>query len=365
MMRGAVFAGDARIELLDFPDPQPGPGEVVLRIDASGLCGSDLHTLKRPAVPGGYVSVDPSRSDAVIAGHEPVGTVVERGEGVSDEQARLGMRAVCFHYSGCGACAYCRMGRQQLCSQTRGYGGTAHGGHADFMVVPVETLVALPDDVSDEAAACLACGSGTAFGALKRLPQVDGETIVVVGLGPVGASTVMFANAMGARVIGVDIDPGRREAATTYGADVVLDPAADDIVATVRAATDGFGASGAIETSGTTPGRRSALLATRPEGSAVFVGLGGGMWELDFDREVVMAPRAVIGTRTFSKPELIECVDLVARLGIPVDSLVTRRHPLDDVQAAYDEFASGGIGKHVIVNSGSSTSGRQREVDDR
>jgi len=360
MMRGAVFAGDSRVELLEFPDPRPGPGEVVLQIDASGLCGSDLHTLGRPGTPGAYVSVDPRRVDPVIAGHEPVGTVVDRGTGVTDAEAPIGLRAVCFHYSGCGTCAYCRAERPQLCAETIGYGGTRHGGHAGFLVVPAATLVPLPDEVSAEAGACLACGSGTAFGALKRLPRVDGETIMVIGLGPVGASAVMLANAMGARVIGVDIDAARREAAIGYGAELVVDPNSAEIASAAREATDGFGVSGAIETSGTTLGRQAALLATRPEGSAVFVGLGAGAWSLEFDREVVMAPRAVIGSRTFSKAELVECVALVAERGIPIDSLVTRRYTLDNAQIAYDEFAAGGVGKHLIVRATDADGGSRR-----
>lgn len=349
-MIGVVFAGDSRVELLEFPDPVPGPGEVVLRIDASGVCGSDLHTFGRPAVPGGYISVDPAAREALIAGHEPVGTVVECGPGVDDDVAPLGMGAICFHYTGCGTCAYCRMERPQLCRTTLGYGGTAHGGHAEYLVVPAETLVPLPEGVSPEAGACLACGTSTAYGALRRAPRVSDETVFVVGLGPVGASAVMLAAAMGARVVAADVDADRRAAAADVGAVAVLDSAADDVPAALADLTDGFGAAVAIETSGSTSGRASALAATRPEGHAVFVGLGGGSWDLEFDRDVVMAPRAVLGSRTFSKSELAECAALVARERLPIESLVAARYPFHEAQRAHDDFRAGG-GKPVLVPS--------------
>lgn len=348
-MRGAVFVGDSQIEFLDFPDPTPGPCDVVLRIDASGVCGSDLHTFKRPRVEGRYQSVDPSETRPIIAGHEPVGTVVSRGSEVTDDEAPLGMTAICFHYSGCGTCIYCNMGRPQLCASMLGYGGNAHGGHAEFLVVPADTLVPLPDGLSPSVGACLACGSGTAYGALKRLPQVKDQTVLVVGLGPVGISAVIYAKALGARVFASDIDSARRESALAFGAEVVLDPREGDVSAVVRDLTHGYGADAAVETSGSTPGRTSALAATRLEGSAVFVGLGGGDWNIAFDREVVLAPRAVIGSRTFSKQELAECAQLTADLQLPVDQTVTATWALDDAQRAYDEFSAGGVGKYVLV----------------
>ncbi len=350
-MRGVVFLGDNKIDILDFPSPEPGPKDVVLRIDASGICGSDLHTFKRPGVPGAYQSVNPAETKAIIAGHEPVGTVVERGSEVGDDVAPIGMRAICFHYSGCGSCIYCKMQRPQLCATMLGYGGNAHGGHAEYMVVPAETLVPLPEDLSASVGACLACGTGTAYGALKRLPAIDGQTILVVGLGPVGVSAVMYAAALGARVIASDLDAARRASALEYGAETVLDPTEVDVVAAVRDLTDGYGADSAVETSGSTPGRNAALMSTRLEGSAVFAGLGGGTWELPFDRDVVLAPRAVIGSRTFSKTELIECAQVASDRKLPLQSMVTAEYPIEDAQRAYDEFAAGAVGKYVLVGA--------------
>lgn len=351
-MRGIVFTGDHRVEVMDFPDPHPGPRDVVLRIDSSGICGSDLHTFRRPGVAGAYQSVDPNEMRAIIAGHEPVGTVVERGTKVTDAEAPIGLQAICFHYSGCGNCPFCRDERPQLCAQMLGYGGNAHGGHAEYLVVPVETLVALPEELSANAGACLACGTGTAYGALRRLRRIGDQNLLVVGLGPVGMSTVLYASALGARVIAVDLDEARRESALTYGAETVLDPAAGDVVALIRELTDGYGVDSAVETSGSTPGRQSALMAVRQEGEAVFVGLGGGNLDVAMDSDVVLAPRSIIGSRTFSKSELAEAAQVAVDLKLPLDRMVTAEFAIEDAQQAYDEFASGTAGKYVIVGAG-------------
>ncbi|MER2138208.1 MAG: zinc-binding dehydrogenase, partial [Arthrobacter sp.] len=340
------------VEVMDFPDPSPGPRDVVLRIDSSGICGSDLHTFRRPGSPGAYQSVDPRQTHAVIAGHEPVGTVVERGAMVSAAEAPIGLQSICFHYSGCGDCLFCRDERPQLCAHMLGYGGNAHGGHAEYLVVPVETLVPLPDGLSANAGACLACGTGTAYGALQRLRRIPEQNLLVVGLGPVGVSTVAYAAALGARVIAVDLDKARRESALTYGAETVLDPATGDITEQVRELTNGYGADSAVETSGSTPGRRSALGAVRQEGEAVFVGLGGGNLEVAMDIDVVLAPRSIIGSRTFSKSELAEAARVAAELKLPLDRMVSAEFPLHDAQRAYDEFAAGAVGKYVLVGAG-------------
>lgn len=351
-MQGIVFTGDQRVELLDFPDPQPGPHDVVLRIDASGICGSDLHTFHRRGVEGTYQSVDPRETRPIIAGHEPVGTVVDRGTEVTDDEARLGLQAICFHYSGCNTCRYCLEGRPQLCSRMVGYGGTTHGGHAEFLVVPAATLVPLPEGLSAKAGACLACGTGTAYGALRRLRRIDQQNLLVVGLGPVGMSAVAYASAMGARVIATDLDAARREAALSFGADQVLDPRINGTIEEIRDLTGGYGVDASIETSGSTPGRSSALRSVRPEGETVFVGLGGGNMDVAMDSEVVLAPRSIIGSRTFSKGELIEATQLAVELNIPLEKMVSAEFAMTDAQEAYEQFAAGAVGKYVLVGSG-------------
>ena len=144
-MKGVVFLGDRKLELRDFPDPTPGPRDVVLEIKASGMCGSDLHNYRATPQPGGAVTGGIKRAEGVIAGHEPCGVVVAVGSGVAPSEAKVGQRVMDHHYDGCGNCKHCRGGWTQMCLEgTTVYGSGGHGGHARYMKVPVPQEIAAP-----------------------------------------------------------------------------------------------------------------------------------------------------------------------------------------------------------------------------
>src|SRR5262249_39031822 len=144
-MKGVVFLGDRKLDLRAFPDPTPGPRDVILEIKASGLCGSALHTARPPANRGGVVAGGIKRAAGVIAGHEPCGVVAAVGAAVTDADTRIGQRVMDHHYDGCGTCKHCRAGWTQMClAGAVVYGSGGHGGHAKDMKEPVSTLVPLP-----------------------------------------------------------------------------------------------------------------------------------------------------------------------------------------------------------------------------
>ena len=181
-MKGVVFLGDRKLELREFPDPTPGPRDVILEIKASGMCGSDLHNYRAPASPGGVVTGGIARQAGMIAGHEPCGVVAAAGSAVTEKEARVGQRVMDHHYDGCGTCKHCRAGWTQMClAGTVVYGSGGHGGHAKYMKVPVSTLVPLPDSLTFVTGAAISCGTGTAWGALKRINLQGGETIAIFG----------------------------------------------------------------------------------------------------------------------------------------------------------------------------------------
>ncbi|MGH8741764.1 MAG: alcohol dehydrogenase catalytic domain-containing protein, partial [Burkholderiales bacterium] len=161
-MRGAVFLGNRQVELRTFPDPAPGPGEVVIEMKASGMCGSDLKFYRSAPGEAQRALGLGGNAEPFIAGHEPCGVVVARGPGVSEREAPIGQRVMDHHYAGCGVCPHCRVGWSQLCRQgITVYGVTAHGGHAQFLRVPARTLVPLPEELSFAEGAAVACGTGT------------------------------------------------------------------------------------------------------------------------------------------------------------------------------------------------------------
>src|SRR5258706_812004 len=242
-MKGVVFVGDRKLELREFPDPTPGPRDVILEIKASGLCGSDLHNYGAAVQRAGAVAGGIKRQAGVIAGPEPCGVVAALGAGVTEKEARVGQRVMDHHYDGCGSCKHCRAGWTQMCLEgTVVYGSGGNGGHARYMKVPVSTLVPLPDALSFVTGAAISCGTGTAWGALRRLNLQGGETIAIFGQGPVGLSATQLAVVMGARVIAIEIVPERRKLALQLGAHEVLDPPVGALVTAIRDLTHGEGA---------------------------------------------------------------------------------------------------------------------------
>lgn len=336
-MRGMLFLGDRRVELRDFDDPTPGPGEVVIAVGASGMCGSDLHYYR------GNVE------EPCIGGHEPAGTVVAVGPGVLPTQVGVGDRVMVHHYAGCGTCRSCRSGWTQMCTRTaaRVYGKNEHGAHAPYMKVAAASAVLLPDALSFEAGAAIGCGTGTAWGALERLGEIGGQDLVVFGQGPVGQSVTLLASARGARVIAVDLSADRRDQAMKLGAAETVDPAAGDPVDQIRALTGGTGPQAAVETAGASAAASAALGALAPWGRLCLVGLGGAL-TIDV-RQQLSRQLTVMTSWSLSSVQQIACADFIVDRQLPVDDLFTHRWTLDQAAEAYQDFDKQQSGKGAFV----------------
>ena len=340
-MRAVYFPGNRTTELREAPDPTPGPDEVVLEIRASGMCGSDLHTYRSAA------------GSPFVIGHEPCGVVTARGAAVDARLAPDGARVMVHHYDGCRTCRECLSGWTQLCEKgSVVFGRTGDGAHARWMKVPARTLVPLPDALSFVEGAAVSCGTGTAYGALKRMGLQGGETLAVFGQGPVGQSGTMIGAAMGARVIAVDVDPGRLEAARAFGAaETVLastDAPAGAVAERVRALTGGRGAAYALECSGHAGAVVEALRATRRWGTVCLVGMGGRP-TLDVTDDVIRAQLTILGSWTFSTVGQADCAAFCAAHALPVEKLFTHRFALEDAPEAYRMFDNRETGKAVIL----------------
>jgi threonine dehydrogenase-like Zn-dependent dehydrogenase len=341
-MRGVVFVGERELEIRDFPDPTPEPGEVIVAIKASGMCGSDLHSYREPK------SVR-TPDKHCIAGHEPCGVVAARGAGVSEELAPTGQRVMVHHYRNCGRCRHCRSGWSQMCMLGGiTYGVTGDGGHANYMRVKPEMLVPLPDELSFEEGAAVSCGTGTAYQGLRRLDASGHDTLVVFGQGPVGLSGTMLGKAMGARVVAVDVTPERLELAERFGADVTLNPRDVDVVETVRELTYGEGADAVLETSGNAEARNNALGSARIWGRVCFVGIGGPT-TFSVERDIIHKQLNIFGSWTFSSVGQADCARFVIDHKLPLDSLFTHRFSLNEAADAYRLFDTQTTGKGVFL----------------
>ena len=335
-MRGLVFLGDQRVELREFADPRPGPGQVVVAIRASGMCGSDI----RPYQQG---------QSAFVTGHEPCGVVAERGAGVSEAQAPTGQRVMVHHYWGCGMCKHCRIGYTQMCVKgSRTMGFSADGGNAPYLLAPAGSLVPLPDELSFAEGAAIACGTGTAYSALKRLGVSGRDTLAIFGQGPVGLAATQLATAMGARVIAVDPLAERRELACQLGADVAIDTASS--VDAIRDLTHGEGADATLDCTGNAEARANCAKAARAWGRACFVGEQGTA-TFEMTPDVIHKQLTMYGSWTFSTVLLAECAQFAVDRQVPLRRVFTEEFRLEDADAAFRKFASRNMGKGVFIFS--------------
>jgi threonine dehydrogenase-like Zn-dependent dehydrogenase len=228
------------------------------------------------------------------------------------------------------------------------FGSVGHGAHAKYMRVPAHTLVGLPENLSFEAGAAISCGTGTAYGALKRLGLEGDETLVVFGQGPVGLSATQLGAAMGARVIAVDISSERRQMAMKVGADVTLDPTDGDVVEAIKDLTRGEGAHKTLDASSSPDARRAAVQVVRAWGAACFVGEGGEVM-LEVSPDLIRRQVTLMGHWTFSKMGQADCARFVSDRKIDVDGLFSDRWKLDQADEAYKLFDQQKTGKGVFL----------------
>jgi threonine dehydrogenase-like Zn-dependent dehydrogenase len=341
-MKGVYFPGERTLELRDFPDPEPGPREVLVAIKASGMCGSDL---------SGYRASKEVRAQRApnVAGHEPCGVVVARGAGVSEQEAPIGQRVMIYHYSGCERCKMCMMGYYQMCpTEAKVYGGVFDGGHAPFMKVRPYMMVPLLDELTFEEGASISCGTGTAFMALKRLNVSGRDTLAIYGQGPVGLSATMLGKAMGARVIAVDVGQERLQLAKEFGADEVVDASAGDPVQAIKELTHGEGAEATLDCTGNATARANTVRSTQNWGRACFVGEGGEV-HLNPTPDIIHRQITLYGSWTFNPQGQTECARFVVDRKVPLGKLLTHRFKLEEAEAAYKLFDTQTTGKGVFV----------------
>lgn len=337
-MRGVILPGGDRVEIGWHPVPEAGPGQALVRMKASGLCGSDLKFIYHA-----HTGQGGSAYQGVIAGHEPAGEVVAVGPGVS--QVAVGDRVAVYHIAGCGACGECRKGFYIGCTGARraAYGWQRDGGHAEFLLAEAETLLLLPDRLTFVDGAMVACGVATAYQGLSRAAVSGRDRVLVVGLGPVGLAAVALASAMGAEVYGVDPVASRAALGLNAGAQAVMDPGAFQ-----ERLRGGFAAEVGIDCSGSAEGRHLCLDAAAVWGRVVLLGEGGEM-RFEASPLVIRKQLTLYGSWVCGVAEMAETLRFLDRRGLHPERWVTHRFPLEEAAEAYRTFAQGTTGKVVLA----------------
>lgn len=342
MMNGLVFRGDRVAEILRFPIPVPGPGQVLVKMKTAAICGSDLHVYRRP-------SAEFAGREPWIPGHEPAGVVAELGP--ECHRVRIGDRVSVYHYLACGHCRYCLNGMYQWCERRRGLGQpNAAGPDADFMLVDERNCLLLPPELTFDDGAMIACIAGTGYSSLRKLGINGEDTVAVFGLGPVGLTDVIMAKALGARIIGIDVVDERLALARQLGADVVFDSSKVDVVRAVRDITGGRGASAACETSGSAVAQANLVEVLRPGGRAVFVGFGAQSPSITVSA-IIGKQLQLYGSFVMPIGYYWDLVDFMLAHGLPAkyQQMITHRFPLTEGVEAFKVADSARAGKVVFV----------------
>jgi len=343
-MKGVVLPGNSTVEFREYPVPDPGPGQVLVKMKASSICGSDIRAIYRE-----HLGKGPEGYTGVIAGHEPSGQIMKTGPGVV--KCRPGDRVIIYHISGCGVCHDCRMGYQISCSSEKraAYGWQRDGGHAEYLLAEEADLVMLPEPLTYVDGALCACGFGTAYEALKRVKVSGRDRVLVVGLGPVGLAVLMLAKAMGAtKLIGVDSMQERVELAKTLGLADVSMHSGDEAIGHIIKETEGHGAEVSVDCSGHPGGRLLALQGTRQWGRCVFVGEGSSV-EFEPSRDLIHKQITLYGSWVTSVAHMEDLVEKLLRWNIHPEVTVTHTFSLEEAAEAYRVMDEGKCGKVVIT----------------
>ncbi len=337
-MKAALLrAFGERLAIEDVPMPQPGNGEVLVKLRACGIDGTDLKLLDG----FGYVPALP-----FIMGHEIAGEVATVGAAVSEFVP--GDRVAVYNFVTCGSCVYCRSFRDQLCLKMVGIVGVLDvpGGYAECVCLPAQQLIRLPDDVSFAAGATCCDAGMTALHAVDRADVRIGDRVLVIGIGGVGSIVTQLLAASGVEVIAADIDGAKEEWALEQGASAFSSATAEELVTQVRALSDGIGADRVIDVVGLESTMTAGFASLRRGGRMVVVGYTPELFPLS-GKELAQNEKEVIGTRAGRRDDLRRCLKLYARGALT--SIVRQTFALDQVNEALAHLRSGVTGRIVLT----------------
>ncbi|MCX2712310.1 alcohol dehydrogenase AdhP [Mycolicibacterium sp. J2] len=336
VMHAAVVTGfgePLRVETLDLPTP--GFGEVLVKLETSGVCHTDLHAAH------GDWPVKPT--PPFVPGHEGCGTVVALGDGVDD--LKVGDKVGnAWLWSACGRCEYCRTGWETLCESQRNGGYTVNGSFGSFMLVEAAHAARIPEGADPIEVAPILCAGVTVYKGLKVTDTRPGQWVAISGIGGLGHVAVQYARAMGLRVVAVDIDDSKLALATRLGAEVAVNARTADVVAEVQKATGGV--HGVLVTAVHPQAFGQAIGLARRGGTIVFVGLPPGEFPVPiFD--IVLKGLTIRGSIVGTRQDMAEALDFYAR-GLIHPTVHSAR--LEDINDVFARMEAGQIDGRIVID---------------
>jgi propanol-preferring alcohol dehydrogenase len=337
-MRAALlreFAGPIAME--EVETPSPGPGEVLVKVQACGVCHSDLHLAL-----GDWDMLRPITKLPLIGGHEIAGVVASVAEGVTGFEIGDRVGVPWLHWT-CGECEYCLAGRETLCGKQKITGCTVDGGFAEYVKAPASHVAKLPEALTAEEAAPLLCAGLTVYKALKNSGIAKGERVAVFGVGGLGHLAVQIAHAMGAQVCAIDIAEEKLELARSLGAEWTVNAATEPVPKKVRSIG---GAHVALVTSASAAAYETALRVLKKGGTLAVVGMPNEPFKVSAVAMVSLEAR-IVASAVGTREDLRELFEMVARF--PIRCHIETR-PLNALPEVFEEMKRGAVlGRVVLV----------------
>ena len=338
MQAAVIVAFGQPLAFREYDIPSPGPGEILVKTEACGVCHTDLHAAR------GDWPVKPTLP--FTPGHEGIGLVSALGAGVKNirEGDRVG---VPWLYSACGHCEYCLTAWETVCADAQFGGYTRNGGFAEYIIADPAYVARIPNGLAARQAAPLICAGITTYKGIKQAEVKAGEWLVVSGAGGLGHLAIQYGKAMGLQVCAVDVDDGKLAHATRLGADIVVNATHGEPEAAVRKATDG-GAHGVLITAASLGAFKQGVAMTRKKGTCVLVGLPPGDFPLPlFD--VVANCITVRGSFVGNREDMAETLTFAAEGKVQAD---VELQPLSAINDVLTQLRHGNVASRVVLDIG-------------
>ncbi|CAN7697123.1 L-threonine 3-dehydrogenase [Phyllobacterium sp. LjRoot231] len=339
MMKALVKAkAEPGIWMERVPVPEPGPNDVLIRVRKSAICGTDVHIYNWDKWAQATIPVP------MVVGHEFSGEIAEIGSAVT--KYKVGQRVSGEGHIVCGICRNCRAGRGHLCRNTLGVGVHRPGSFGEYVCIPEDNVVLIPDDISDEIAAIFDPFGNAVHTALSF--DLVGEDVLVTGAGPIGIMGALVAKRSGARkVVITDINPARLALARKLGIDHVVDASTQNLADVMKdiGMTEGFDVG--LEMSGAAPAFRDMIDKMNNGGKIAILGIAPTGFEIDWNKVIfkMLNLKGIYGREMF---ETWYKMIAFVQGGLDLSPIITHRLPIDDFQAGFDAMRSGSSGKVVL-----------------
>jgi threonine dehydrogenase-like Zn-dependent dehydrogenase len=334
IMKTVHMLGNEQVEVGDIPEPEPKDDLVVVKILSSGICGTE------------YTSYYGKSELETNSGHEAAGIVWKTDNAkLVKEGDRVSLYPTMFYF--CHKCPPCLSGDWMHCQRPMAH-QRFPGTHSQYELIREDCCLPIPDDIPFDTAALIDDCLGTPFRGIKRLGMKATDTVLITGVGPIGAAATIISKFYNARVIAVDINDLRLKHILQYGVEHTINPLKENVKKKVRELTKNRGVDIALECSGAEDAQVECLDAVKPLGRVAFLGIKSETTKINVLLHFILKEITVIGSwasRPFEHPEIIKMI----QKGLPAEQLITHKFKIDDVSAAFETFF-GGKGVKVIIN---------------